>query len=107
VQIIVEGEGSAQIEGRRYDTRKVLKMVGIVLVGHIVLLIVALAGGFIYERLSEACDAERFTAPGELFDVEGRQLHLWCTGNGSPTVLLEAGGASSSIQWCPVHSCLI
>ncbi len=81
--------------------RKVLKMTGIVLVGLIVLLVVALAGGFIYERLSEARDAERFTAPGDLFDVEGRQLHLWCKGNGAPTVVLEAGGASSSIQWWP------
>jgi len=107
VQIIVEGEGSAQIEGRRCDTRKVLKMVGIVLVGLIVLLIVVLISGLVYEILSESRDAERFPAPGELFDVDGRQLHLWCTGNGSPTVLLEAGGASSSIQWCPVNSCLI
>jgi hypothetical protein len=51
VQIIVEGEGSAQIEGRRCDTRKVLKMVGIVLVGLIVLLIVVLISGLVYERL--------------------------------------------------------
>jgi hypothetical protein len=83
--------------------RNVLKMIGIVLVGLIVVLVAALAGGFIYERLSEARDAERFTAPGELFNVEGRQLHLWCTGNGSPTVLLEAGGATTSSVWWSVQ----
>ncbi len=83
--------------------RKVLKMIGIVLASLIVLLVVVLASGFIYERLSESRDATRFPAPGELFDVDGRQLHLWCTGNGSPTILLEAGGASSSVQWWPVQ----
>ena len=52
--------------------RNGLKMIGIVLVGLIVVLVVALAGSFLYERFSEARDAERSTAPGDLFNVEGR-----------------------------------
>ncbi len=49
--------------------RKVLKMIGIVLVGLIVLLVVALVSGLIYERLSESRDAARFPAP---VDSRGR-----------------------------------
>jgi pimeloyl-ACP methyl ester carboxylesterase len=33
-------------------------------------------------------------APGRLIDVGGRRLHLYCTGSGGPTVILEAGSAS-------------
>jgi pimeloyl-ACP methyl ester carboxylesterase len=37
-----------------------------------------------------------------LFDVgQGRRLYLSCEGSGSPTLLLEAGGQSSSSDWPP------
>lgn len=75
---------------------KILLRVLLVLVG---LLIVALVSGFIYQRISEDRDSARFPAPGQLFDVDGRELHLNCTGSGSPTVILEAGGATPSIVW--------
>ena len=34
--------------------------------------------------------------PGQLIDVGGHRLHLYCTGSGSPTVVLEPGGGASS-----------
>jgi hypothetical protein len=39
--------------------------------------------------------------PGQLVDVGGHRLHLYCTGSGSPTVVLEPGlgGASSDLGW--------
>ncbi len=67
------------------------------------LLVVVLASGLIYQRLSATRDAARFPAPGQLFDVGGRKLHLRCMGGGSPAVLLEAGGGSSSLQWWPLE----
>ena len=67
------------------------------------LLVATLISGLIYEGVSEARDAARFPAPGELYDVGGRNLHLTCMGDGSATVLLEAGGASSSTQWVPLQ----
>jgi pimeloyl-ACP methyl ester carboxylesterase len=65
--------------------------------------IVALLGGLIYEKVSENGDAARFPAPGQLYEVGGRKLHLTCEGSGSPTVVLEAGGSSTSTQWGPVQ----
>jgi len=83
--------------------RKALKWIDIVLPGLIVFLVVALVSGLIYERLSENRDAARFPAPGQLVDVGGRELHPRCMGSGSPTVILEAGGSSTSAQWGPIQ----
>src|SRR3984957_3946145 len=42
--------------------------------------------------------------PGKLVDVGGRKLHLYCTGQGSPTVVLEAGAGGFSIDWALVET---
>jgi pimeloyl-ACP methyl ester carboxylesterase len=64
-----------------------------------VLTLASVGGG--YEAVSEAADAENYPMPGQLIDVGGHSLHLNCTGSGSPTVVLEAGGGemSSSFGW--------
>ena len=41
--------------------------------------------------------------PGRLVDVGGRRLHLYCTGQGSPTVVFENGGGAFSIDWALVQ----
>lgn len=40
---------------------------------------------------------------GLLVDVGGRRLHLHCTGNGSPTVVIEAGASSFAIDFALVQ----
>jgi pimeloyl-ACP methyl ester carboxylesterase len=42
-------------------------------------------------------------ARGRLIDVGGRKLHLLCTGQGSPTVVLEAGASAFAIDWTLVQ----
>ncbi len=83
--------------------RKVVKWIVIVLAGLIGLLVLVLVSGVIYEKVSGNRDVANFPAPGQLFDVGGRNLHLSCMGSGSPTVILEAGGGSSSVQWWPLQ----
>ena len=63
-------------------------------------LLLASVGG-IYETASGALDASPYPMPGELIDVGGHRLHLSCTGSGSPTVVLQAGGGemSSAFGW--------
>ena len=43
-------------------------------------------------------------APGRMIDVGGRQLHVLCSGTGTPTVVLEAGASSFAIDWTLVQS---
>src|SRR6185503_14044840 len=47
--------------------------------------------------------ATEYPPLGRLIDVGGRKLHLHCTGAGSPTVLLEAGGGAFAIDWALVQ----
>jgi pimeloyl-ACP methyl ester carboxylesterase len=66
-----------------------------------VIAVMALGGlGASYETVSEATD-EDVAMPGRLIDVGGHRLHLNCTGTGSPTVVLQAGGGmmSSDFGW--------
>ncbi len=41
---------------------------------------------------------------GQLVDIGGRRLHLHCTGAGGPTVVVENGSSSFSIDWALVQS---
>lgn len=47
--------------------------------------------------------AREYAPPGSLIDIGGRKLHLYCTGTGSPTVILMAGGGAFSIDWALVQ----
>ncbi len=48
--------------------------------------------GLIYEAYAESVIDREFPPPGMLVDIGGRSLHLYCIGDGSPTVLFEANG---------------
>jgi pimeloyl-ACP methyl ester carboxylesterase len=63
-----------------------------------VLVFIVLAGAT-YQGVATALERRQFPHPGKLADVGGHQLHLYCTGDGSPTVLLEAPAAGMSAAW--------
>jgi len=61
--------------------------------------------GGIVALLSLFCSAAQ-TDPqptGELISVGTRKLHIHCTGTGSPTVVVENGGAAFSFDWILVQ----
>jgi pimeloyl-ACP methyl ester carboxylesterase len=37
--------------------------------------------------------------PGRLYQVDGRAMHLFCRGKGSPTVVFDAGLGGASLEW--------
>jgi pimeloyl-ACP methyl ester carboxylesterase len=49
------------------------------------------AMGGTYEMVQERIDRGKYDMPGQMVDVGGHRLHLYCTGSGSPAVILEAG----------------
>jgi len=55
------------------------------------LVVVALAFGTVYQSIAGNIDETKYKAPGQLVDIGGRHLHLYRTGHGSPTVILESG----------------
>ena len=46
-----------------------------------------------------AAAADAPSPTGQLVDIGGRKLHIHCTGNGSPAVIVENGGAAFSFDW--------
>ena len=64
-------------------------------------LLVLAAGGTI-ATLSAATAPGASTASGGMTDVGGRSLYLECTGNGSPTVILQAGLGEASASWARI-----
>jgi pimeloyl-ACP methyl ester carboxylesterase len=59
--------------------------------------------GLTYQAVATARDARRFPPPGRLVDVGGYRLHAHCTGEGSPTVILEAGWSDCWLNWYRVQ----
>ena len=58
----------------------------------VLLALVSVGGG--YQTIGEAADAAASPMPGQLIDVGDHSLHIHCTGSGSPTVVMEAGGGA-------------
>lgn len=62
--------------------------------------------GATYQIIATQIDLRAYQAPGQMVDVGGYQMHLYCTGtdgDGSPTVVLETGEGSTSAAWALVQ----
>jgi len=75
-----------------------------IIVRSFLLLVILLAtAGFLYENISEARDRRFHPMPGQLVDVGGYQMHIDCTGRGSPTVILDSGLGGGYADWYKVQ----
>lgn len=62
--------------------------------------------GAIYQLVGTALDQRAYSPPGQMIDVGGYRLHLYCMGEnheGSPTVIMETGLGSTSSAWATVQ----
>ncbi len=62
-----------------------------ILLGLLVLLVLLVVVGAIYEALGRKNAQEKYPPPGKLVDIGGRKMHIDCRGTGSPTVILQIG----------------
>src|SRR3954447_21727232 len=69
------------------------------LLGLLVALLLLGIIGASYQAIATAVDARTFPPPGQLVDAGGYKLHIHCLGEGSPTVILEAGQGGLSSDW--------
>lgn len=61
--------------------------------------------GFTYEQAGRAREASQLPPRvGQAVDLGGRTLNLYCSGQGTPTVILEAGGNSPGYEWLVLQS---
>jgi pimeloyl-ACP methyl ester carboxylesterase len=78
---------------------KAFRIISILL---LVVLLLAL-GTAIAGAIAKSNLAKQYPAPGQLVDVGGYKMHINCTGQGSPTVILAAGSLEYSLFWALVQ----
>ena len=78
---------------------KIRRIFSILMLVILILALVTLTAG----AIAKANLAKRYPAPGQLVDVGGYKLHIHCTGQGSPTIILEAGMGDSLLTWSKVQ----
>ncbi len=58
----------------------------------------------VFWSVSTPLIAAEFPAiPGKRFDVGGYQIHIHCSGSGSPTVIVDVGLGDDSTDWLPIQ----
>jgi len=48
----------------------------------------------------------RYPIPGEFHEIEGRAMHLYCSGEGPYTIVIEVGASSHSVGWRAIQQTL-
>jgi pimeloyl-ACP methyl ester carboxylesterase len=89
---------------KKNTKRSVIGWLGRILAGLLVFLVLLigaiLAGGAIVRPRIQA----NYPPPGQLVDVGGYRLHIYCQGEGSPTVVLLSGSGVPSLYYWLVQS---
>jgi len=73
-------------------TKRILVMLG-------AFLLIAALSGTTYQWLAARNELAATPPPGRLVDIGAHRLHLWCTGDGAPAVILDAGLGGTTAGW--------
>ncbi len=87
-------------------TSPLLKRISRIMIWLSVGILVLSALGATYQAVSTKSDQRNYPALGQLVDVGGYKLHIYCLGEtveGSPTVILEQGLGGTSAAWARVQ----
>ena len=77
-----------------------MKRIARALVAGLFLVVVCLViTGALYEMICRWRDTRRFPERGHLVQVGSIRINVDCSGQGSPTVILESGSGGPSIDW--------
>lgn len=83
------------MQERRTTTGRLRRLMRRTLLGLAALVLLLAAGGAIYNALALHRLREMYPPPGRMYAVNDQAMHLYCSGAGSPTVVLESGHAES------------
>jgi pimeloyl-ACP methyl ester carboxylesterase len=89
------------LRGKNYGKwRHVGEMIALSIV---ILLAAAIGGGAAFNAVASQYFFARHPAPGKPYEVDGYKMHLYCTGEGAPTLVLDAGLGNDSLIWANVQ----
>ena len=83
--------------------RRNIRRIGKALLGLVGALLALAVAGAIYQAIATELAERAYPPPGEMVDVGGYSLHINCVGQGSPTVVLDAGSGAMSAHWVRVQ----
>jgi alpha-beta hydrolase superfamily lysophospholipase len=72
----------------------------------VVILVAGLAGSSAYNAIALHYFWATNSPPGVFYSVNGHKMHMYCTGSGTPTIVLEAGLGDDAIVWRGVQPAL-
>lgn len=81
-----------------------MKWIKRTLLGGLLLVLVLVGATWIAGMFAKSRLAQQFPPPGQLVDVGGYRLHLYCVGSGRPTVVFDAGINEFSVQWVNIQT---
>jgi pimeloyl-ACP methyl ester carboxylesterase len=83
--------------------RRNIRRIGKALLGLVGALLALAVAGAIYQAIATERAERAYPPPGEMVGVGDHRLHINCVGQGSPTVVLDAGSGGFSAQWVRVQ----
>ena len=69
------------------------------LIGLSIVIFVLAITGTIYQTASTESDQRNYPPPGILVNVNGYKMHIYCMGEGSPTVILDSANMGTVSNW--------
>ena len=80
--------------------RRLMRTVGMI-VGTFGLLLIV---GFLWNVVVVEWQHRRNPVPGGFYQIDGRVMHLYCTGDGPQTIIIEVGGSADWLGWQGVQA---
>ena len=74
-----------------------------IVIGISITIFVLAMTGMIYQTAATESDQRNYPPPGELVNVNRYGMHIYCTGDGSPTIILDHAGGGSSMDWALIQ----
>ena len=100
---LLAGSVFARLDGQSQRARNLLRTLRYVLAAEILAVAILALTGFVYERRARQRDNELYRRSKKLIDIGGSRLHLNCSGQGGPVVVLEYGLHGSYLDWYSVQ----
>jgi len=81
------------------NSKKIVNILKRGILGLIVTVLLLAIAGTVYQTAATETDRKNFPPPGNLIDVGGFKMHIYCTGEGNPTIILDTMSGGGSPYW--------
>jgi pimeloyl-ACP methyl ester carboxylesterase len=102
--IVVSFRRFRNLSAKPYPSRR--KLVERIALSLIILIAAATAGSSLFNTIAQHLFWAHNPPPGQILTVNGHKMHISCTGQGQPTIILDAGLGSDSFHWGGIQPAL-